>query len=96
MSREYGTVMVATLAVPFEEFESGLHTLEPPAGRRLGYLMKADDGTTVVGVFIFDSKESYLELADKPEQAEWYATNIAPKIVCEAVWHDGFFISDSQ
>ena len=96
MSSEYGTVMVATLAVPFEEFESGLHTLDPPAGRRLSHLMKADDGTTVVGVFIFDSKESYLALADKPEQAEWYANNIAPKIVGEAVWHDGFFISDSQ
>jgi hypothetical protein len=95
MSSEYGTVMVATLAVPFEEFESGLHTLEPPAGRRLSHVMNSDDGTTVVGVFIFDSKESYLALADKPEQAEWYATNIAPKIVGEAVWHDGFITSDS-
>jgi hypothetical protein len=85
--------MVATLTVPFEEFEEGLNTGDQPAGLRLSHVRKCDDGTTVIGVLIFESEESYVAMADTPHHAEWYAANIAPRIVGEAVWHDGFWIN---
>ena len=68
----YGTVMTATLTVSFDVFEKALSERPNPPGFVRGSVMRADDGVTVVGAFIFETKEAYLALADNPAQAPWY------------------------
>ncbi len=85
----YGTVMTAKLSVPFDEFEQAMSDRPNPPGFVRGSVMRADDGVTVVGAFIFESKEAYLALADNPEQAQWYGEVVAPMLDGEAAWIDG-------
>ena len=86
---DYGTVMIAKLAVPFEEFEGAMRERPNPPGLLHGHLMRGDDGATVVGAFIFESRDSYAALADNTDQAKWYAEVIAPMLDGDATWHDG-------
>lgn len=51
--------------------------------------MRVDDGVTVVGTFIFESKEAYAALAELPDQGEWFASVIAPMLDGDAIWLDG-------
>lgn len=85
----YGTVMTAKLTVPFDVFEKAVSDRPNPPGFVRGSVMRADDGVTVVGAFIFESKEAYLALADNPEQAQWYGEVVAPMLDGEAAWIDG-------
>ena len=85
----YGTVMTAKLSVPFDVFEKAMSDRPNPPGFVRGSVMRADDGVTVVGAFIFESKEAYLALADNPEQAQWYGEVVAPMLDGEAAWIDG-------
>ena len=85
----YGTVMTAKLTVPFDVFEKAVSDRPNPPGFVRGSVMRADDGVTVVGAFIFESKEAYLALADTPEQAQWYGEVVAPMLDGEAAWIDG-------
>jgi len=85
----YGTVMTAKLTVSFDEFEKAVSDRPNPPGFVRGSVMRADDGVTVVGAFIFESKEAYLALADNPEQAQWYGEVVAPMLDGEATWIDG-------
>ncbi len=63
--------------------------LANPPGFVRGSVMRADDGVTVVGAFIFESKEAYIALADNPDQAQWYGEVVAPMLDGEAAWIDG-------
>ena len=85
----YGTVMTAKLTVSFDKFEQAMSDRPNPPGFVRGSVMRADDGVTVVGAFIFESKEAYLALADNPEQAQWYGEVVAPMLDGEATWIDG-------
>jgi len=85
----YGTVMTAKLTVSFDAFEKAVSDRPNPPGFVRGSVMRADDGVTVVGAFIFESKEAYLALADNPEQAQWYGEVVAPMLDGEATWIDG-------
>ena len=85
----YGTVMTAKLTVSFDEFEQAMSDRPNPPGFVRGSVMRADDGVTVVGAFIFESKEAYIALADNPDQAQWYGEVVAPMLDGEAAWIDG-------
>ena len=85
----YGTVMTAKLTVSFDEFEKAMSDRPNPPGFVRGSVMRADDGVTVVGAFIFESKEAYIALADNPDQAQWYGEVVAPMLDGEAAWIDG-------
>lgn len=86
----YGTVMTARLKVPFEAFEEAMNARKNPAGAVSGSLMRVDDGVTVVGTYIFESKEAYVALGELPEQGEWYSSVIAPMLDGDATWLDGY------
>ena len=90
----YGTVMTAKLAVSFDEFEQAMSDRPNPPGFVRGSVMRADDGVTVVGAFIFESKEAYIALADNPDQAQWYGEVVAPMLDGEASWIDGHWIDN--
>jgi len=87
----YGTVMTAKLTVSFDEFEKAMSDRPNPPGFVRGSVMRADDGVTVVGAFIFESKEAYIALADNPDQAQWYGEVVAPMLDGEAAWIDGYW-----
>lgn len=52
------------------------------------YLL-ADDDETLVLCASFDSKESYMALANDPAQDEWFQSFIAPIIEGDPRWIDG-------
>src|SRR5437763_10244410 len=67
----YGTTMIGTMAegVSIEDVRSELKAWEAerhPSGYLSNHVLVADDGKTVVNVAVFDSKDSYLALADDP------------------------------
>src|SRR5207245_2845894 len=61
-------------------------------GYRASHVLVTDDGKTVVNVAVFDSKESYLALADDPAQDTWWQTRFAPMLAGEPQWIDGDWI----
>jgi hypothetical protein len=81
--------MTARLKVPFEAFEEAMNARKNPAGFVSGSVMRVDDGVTVVGTFIFESKEAYAALAELPDQGEWFSSVIAPMLDGDATWLDG-------
>ena len=81
--------MTARLKVPFEAFEEAMNARKNPVGFVSGSVMRVDDGVTVVGTFIFESKEAYAALAELPDQGEWFASVIAPMLDGDAIWLDG-------
>jgi len=94
----YGTTMIGTMAdgVSIEDVRSELKEWEAerhPAGYVSSHVLVADDGKTVVNVAVFDSKESYMALADDPAQAEWWPKHYAPLLAGEPRWIDGSWIS---
>lgn len=92
MSDEYGTVMIAKRAVPFEDIEESLRRWARERqvdGFRHEDVMLCDDGVTVVMAVFFDSKEAYGRLSDDPEQAQWWTDVVQPMIDGEPTWLDG-------
>ena len=94
----YGTTMIGTLAagVSADDVRNELKAWESqrrPAGYMSSHVLVGDDGTTVVNVAVFDSKESYVALADDPEQSKWWAEHYAPLLNGEPRWIDGAWVS---
>ena len=57
------------------------------------HVLVTDDGKTVVNVAVFDSKASYLALADDPAQDQWWQTRMAPMLAGDPQWIDGDWIT---
>jgi len=94
----YGTTMIGTMAdgVSIEDVRSELKAWEAerhPAGYVSSHVLVADDGKTVVNVAVFDSKDSYMALADDPAQDEWWQKHYAPLLAGEPRWIDCSWIS---
>ena len=93
----YGTTMIATLAkgVTADELRAEFEAWEkehPTPGYVSGHIMLADDGETVVNVALFDNRDSYMKLADDPDQDKWWSERMAPKLVGEPRWIDGSWV----
>jgi hypothetical protein len=94
----YGTTMIGTIAsgVTVDAIRDELKAWEAerkPKGYLSSHVLVGDDGATVVNVAVFDSKESYLALADDPAQDEWWQTHYARLLAGEPKWIDGAWIS---
>jgi hypothetical protein len=94
----YGTTMIATLAdgVSADDIRSEMKAWEAerrPPGYQSSHVMVADDGKTVINVAVFDSKQSYVALADDPKQDEWWQKHYAPLLAGEPRWIDGDWIT---
>jgi hypothetical protein len=94
----YGTTMIGTLAdgVTVQQVEQELKAWEAerrPPGFMSSHVLLGDDGKTVVNVAVFDSKDSYLSLADDPAQDEWWQKHYAPLLAGEPRWIDGSWIT---
>ena len=92
----YGTIMIATLAegktsddwvAGVKEWEEGRNV----AGFSGQYLLVGDDGRKIVSCVIFESKESYMALADDPEQDKWWNEKARPLLAGEPEWIDGYW-----
>ena len=94
----YGTTMIGTKAsgVTVDQIRDELQAWESERkvkGFISSHVLVSDDDETIVNVAVFDSKESYLALADDPEQDEWYQKRYAPLLAGEPKWIDGTWIS---
>jgi hypothetical protein len=88
----YGTVMIAKIKGDPADIVTAGRAWVAERGATVGYVdqwvLKADDGRFVLAVR-FDSKDSYLKLADDPTQDEWYHRVLAPYLDGEPEWIDG-------
>jgi hypothetical protein len=94
----YGTTMIGTLAngVTADKLRAELKEWESERqvkGFVSSHVLLADDGETIINVAVFDSKESYMALADDPAQDEWWQKHYAPLLAGEPKWIDGSWIS---
>lgn len=94
----YGTTMIGTKAsgVTVDQIRDELKAWESQRkvkGFLSSHVMVSDDGDTIINVAVFDSKESYMALADDPEQDEWYQKHYAPLLAGDPKWIDGTWIS---
>lgn len=94
----YGTTLIGTLAsgVSADDIRAELQAWEKersPAGYQSSHVLVSDDGTTVVNVAVFSSKEAYAALADDPVQDQWWREHYAPLLAGEPRWIDGSWIS---
>jgi hypothetical protein len=65
-------------------------------GARASYLLKPDRETgELIGVAIFDDRETYRANAEDPEQDAWYR-KLREHLESDPVWEDGEFISAQQ
>jgi hypothetical protein len=92
MATTYGTVMIARIAVPFDEVEASVRRWA--SERRVpGFVhedvMLCDDGVTMVMSVFFADEASYRALANDPAQAEWWSTVVEPMLDGEVRWLDG-------
>ena len=90
----YGTVMIAKVKVAKDDIVRELQDWErerKAPGYQNSHVMFADDGR-VVNVVVFDSKESYMKLADDPEQDKWYQARVAPMLDGDPEWIDGEWV----
>jgi antibiotic biosynthesis monooxygenase (ABM) superfamily enzyme len=90
----YGTVMIATLAVPIDQVEAAVAAWAADKGARTpGYVgqsvLLGDDGSTAVATIRFTDAQSYAALADDPEQDAWWASTMAPLFAGDVRWIDG-------
>jgi antibiotic biosynthesis monooxygenase (ABM) superfamily enzyme len=94
----YGTTMIGTLAegVTPDNLRAELTAWEKERhvpGFQSSHVLVSDDGKTVINVAVFDSKESYLALADDPAQDAWWQQHFVPMLADEPRWVDGDWIS---
>jgi hypothetical protein len=94
----YGTTMIGTLAhgVTADKVRDELKAWESQRkvkGFVSSHVLLADDGETIINVAVFDSKESYMALADDPAQDEWWQKTYAPMLAGAPKWIDGTWIS---
>ena len=94
----YGTTMIGTLAdgVTADQVSGEIKAWEDrgkPPGYLSSHVLFGDDGTTVVNVAVFESKEKYMALADSPDQDEWWQKHFAPLLAGDPRWIDGVWLS---
>jgi hypothetical protein len=91
MAEPYGTVMIARLAVPFEQLVASQESWRARhvPGFVTESLLLADDGKTVVMSVVFESKQAYQSLSDDPGQDEWWRTVARPMLEDDPQWIDG-------
>ena len=94
----YGSAMVGTLAdgASADAVKDAIAAWEKDRdvpGFISSHVLMADDGETIVNVAVFESKESYLALADDPAQDEWWQKQFAPLLANEPRWIDGTWLS---
>ena len=94
----YGTTMVGTLAngVSAQAVKDVIAAWEKDRdvpGFVSSHVLVADDDGTIVNVAVFESKESYVALADDPAQDEWWQKHFAPLLAGEPRWIDGSWLS---
>ena len=53
------------------------------------YTLVGDDGRTIVSCVVFESKELYFQLANDPEQDNWYRERVARLLDGDPQWIDG-------
>ena len=93
----YGTTMIGRLAdgVSGDQIRDSLQRWEKErnvAGYQSAHILIDEEGRRVINVAIFDSKDSYLKLADDPEQDRWYREELAPFLDGDPEWIDGTWI----
>ncbi len=60
-----------------------------------GLLMKPDGGSNeLIGVAIFEDKQSYMANADNPGQQQWYA-KLRDALEADPQWEDGEYVAGS-
>jgi hypothetical protein len=94
----YGSTMIGTLAsgVTGDDLRKELEAwteAHPAPGFISGHILVGDDGTTVVNVAMFEDKDSYMKLADNPDQDKWWSERMAPKLAGEPRWIDGTWVA---
>ena len=89
----YGTIMIGKLKTPGTGqalVDAAKKWEERKVPGFLGsYSLLADDGATVVACVTFETKDSYLKLADSPEQDDWWRSVMAPMLAGDPQWIDG-------
>ena len=94
----YGSAMIGKLAdgVTADQIRAEVKAWEErgtPPGYMSSHVLMGDDGSTVVNVAVFESKETYFALADSTEQDEWWQQHYAPLLAGEPQWIDGTWVS---
>ena len=77
----------------FEEWEA---QQKPVVKGAVGGLVMKPDGSSneLVGVAIFEDKQSYLANADRPAQQQWYA-KLRDALEADPEWEDGEYVAGS-
>ena len=92
----YGTIMIATLKSPAtaQTLLAALRRWEERnvSGYQGSYLLAGDGGDTVVSCVTFESKASYLALANDPTQDDWWTNDMAPLFEGDVKWIDGEWV----
>ena len=65
--------------------------VENPPGAVAFYLMKPDDGSDLIAVAVFESKEAYVKNANSPEQHQSFL-QIMEHLEKEPTWTDGTYV----
>lgn len=89
----YGTIMIGRLAdgVTAEDWMRGVREWQDERkvqGFQGEYTLMGDDGR-LVSCVIFESKDSYLALANDPEQDRWWNEKARPMLAGDPEWIDG-------
>ena len=89
----YGTVMIGRLAdgVTVDDWMRAGKEWEQSRdvkGFQGEYTLLADDGR-VISCVIFESKDSYMALANDPEQDKWWSGVARPMLAGDPEWIDG-------
>lgn len=90
----YGTIMIGKLApgVTRADWAKDLEAWKKErnvAGFQGEYLLVGDDGRTIVSCVIFESRETYMALANDPEQDKWWREKVVPNLDGDVQWIDG-------
>ena len=65
---------------------------ETPEGMVAGFLMRPDDGSDLVGVAVFESKEAHVKNANDPATNESFM-KMMEHCESEPTWKDGSYIA---
>jgi len=88
----YGTVMLGKTHASMDQLLALTREWAEAKGRKAGYvdqrILHCADGRIAVAVR-FESKESYLKLADDPNQDSWWTQTMRPLLDEDPTWVDG-------
>ena len=88
----YGTIFNLDVKAGCEQdLVDTFNKVENPPGAVAFYLMKPDDGSDLIAVAVFESKEAYIANADRPEQHENFL-KMMEFLDEEPSWNDGKFV----